>query len=93
VDNPQDAAVFLPRLLPGVEAVAKDVADPECRKVAERARDTLVRIGKESEVNGKQLTAPEKADIEVGRVRRSMRVRVGALWEEEYACMQRNAVL
>jgi elongation factor 3 len=45
VENPVDAAVFLPQLLPDLEKVSKDVSDPECRSVCERARATLERIG------------------------------------------------
>jgi elongation factor 3 len=45
VENPVDAAVFLPQLLPDLEKVSIDVSDPECRSVCERARATLERIG------------------------------------------------
>ena len=45
VDNPLDAAVFLPRLLPDLEKMAKEISDPEARSVAERARETLIRVG------------------------------------------------
>lgn len=48
VDNPMDAAVFLPRLLPGLKKVADEVADPECRKVATNAHNTLLRVGADS---------------------------------------------
>ena len=44
VDNPSDAAVFLPRLLPGLEKVSQEVPDPECRSVASKARDTLLKL-------------------------------------------------
>ena len=44
VDNPTDAAVFLPRLLPGLEKVSQEVPDPECRSVASKARDTLLKL-------------------------------------------------
>ena len=44
VENPNDAAVFLPRLLPGLEKVSQEVPDPECRTVAAKARDTLLKI-------------------------------------------------
>ena len=45
VDNPLDAAVFLPRLLPDLEKMAKEISDPEARSVAEKARETLIRVG------------------------------------------------
>jgi len=57
VDNPQDAAPFLPKLLPGLEKVANEVADPECRAVAARAHKELMRVGQE----GKAAPA-KKAD-------------------------------
>ena len=44
VENPNDAGVFLPRLLPGLEKVSQEVPDPECRSVAAKARDTLLKI-------------------------------------------------
>lgn len=49
VDNPMDAAVFLPRLLPGLRKVADEVADPECRHVARKAVETLVAVGADTE--------------------------------------------
>jgi len=45
VENPFDAEPFLPKLLPELEKVSNEVADPECRAVAKRAHDTLVRVG------------------------------------------------
>lgn len=47
VDNPLDAAPFLPQLLPGLEKVSNEVADPECRAVAARAAKELVRVANE----------------------------------------------
>mmetsp|Transcript_28813 Transcript_28813/g.85261 ORF Transcript_28813/g.85261 Transcript_28813/m.85261 type:complete len:1020 (-) Transcript_28813:814-3873(-) len=58
VENPADAAPFLPKLLPELEKVSNDVADPECRKVATSAHATLMRVGGEG-----KLTAPKKADV------------------------------
>ena len=53
VDNPLDAAVFLPRLLPDLEKMAKEISDPEARSVAEKARETLIRVG----ADGKEAAA------------------------------------
>lgn len=64
VENPHDAAPFLPKLLPELEKVSNEVADPECRKVAANAHATLLRVGGEG-----KLTAPKKADPEVVRSR------------------------
>lgn len=47
MDNPLDAAPFLPQLLPGLEKVSNEVADPECRSVAARAAKELVRVANE----------------------------------------------
>ncbi|KAG1675970.1 hypothetical protein FOA52_014214 [Chlamydomonas sp. UWO 241] len=60
VENPHDAAPFLPKLLPELEKVSDDVADPECRKVATGAKATLLRVGGEG-----KLSAPKKAELEV----------------------------
>mmetsp|Transcript_21751 Transcript_21751/g.37084 ORF Transcript_21751/g.37084 Transcript_21751/m.37084 type:complete len:1030 (-) Transcript_21751:648-3737(-) len=49
VNNPADATVFLPRLLPGVKIMAEDGADPELRQVAAMAHATLLRIEQEAE--------------------------------------------
>lgn len=51
VNNPADAAVFLPRLLPGLDAVRKEVSNPECREVADRAHATLLRVGAKGKVS------------------------------------------
>lgn len=60
VDNPLDAAVFLPRLLPGVETLHKEVADPECRAVAEKALATLASVSREG-----QEVAAKKVELSV----------------------------
>lgn len=44
-------AVFC-RLLPGVEDVAQNVADPECRSVASKAHATLLKVGADGKVTG-----------------------------------------
>jgi len=44
VDNPLDAAPFLPLLLPALENNAKSIADPEAREVTERAVAQLNRL-------------------------------------------------
>jgi hypothetical protein len=59
VDSPHDAAVFLPRLLPGLKNMSNETADPEARSVAERAHKTMVRIGAEGEVSAPQLATPQ----------------------------------
>ena len=44
VDNPVDAAPFLPLLLPALETNAESIADPEAREVTERAVAQLQRL-------------------------------------------------
>jgi elongation factor 3 len=44
VDNPLDAAPFLPLLLPALEQNAQSVADPEAREVTERAVAQMARL-------------------------------------------------
>lgn len=44
VDDPHLAAPFLPKLYPGLEKLADEVADPECRSVVERAHALLDKI-------------------------------------------------
>eukprot|EP00549_Striatella_unipunctata_P000256 CAMPEP_0118684600 /NCGR_PEP_ID=MMETSP0800-20121206/6744_1 /TAXON_ID=210618 ORGANISM="Striatella unipunctata, Strain CCMP2910" /NCGR_SAMPLE_ID=MMETSP0800 /ASSEMBLY_ACC=CAM_ASM_000638 /LENGTH=1039 /DNA_ID=CAMNT_0006581345 /DNA_START=62 /DNA_END=3181 /DNA_ORIENTATION=+ len=44
VDNPLDAAPFLPLLLPALETNAESIADPEARDVTQRAVEQLNRL-------------------------------------------------
>lgn len=47
VEVPTEAKVFLPRLLPELEKVSKEVADPECRNVVTRTMQLLQRLQEE----------------------------------------------
>jgi len=47
VDDPREAQLFLPKLLPGLKKAIDEVADPECREVATRAHATLLHAGGE----------------------------------------------
>jgi elongation factor 3 len=49
VDDPLDAAPFLPKLLPVLEKVADVISDPEARSVAERSLAQLKRLHNEVE--------------------------------------------
>jgi len=51
VELPEDAAPFLPKLLPELEKTKEEVADPECRQVAAKAYATLVRVSGEGKVS------------------------------------------
>lgn len=44
VDDPLDAAPFLPLLLPALETNAESISDPEAREVTQRAVDQLKRL-------------------------------------------------
>lgn len=68
VDNPADAAVFLPRLLPGLERVSQEVSDPECRSVATSALATLRRVGAEGEAQGQALQVLVQDQVAVSAV-------------------------
>lgn len=63
VDNPWDAIVFLPRLVPGVETVVKEVSDPECRTVAERALKTLQQVERDAQEQLEGRKAMDAEDI------------------------------
>ena len=63
VDNPWDAIVFLPRLHPGVETVVKEVSDPECRSVAERALATLKNVEKDAQEQLEGRKSVEAGDV------------------------------
>mmetsp|Transcript_15299 Transcript_15299/g.26489 ORF Transcript_15299/g.26489 Transcript_15299/m.26489 type:complete len:1035 (+) Transcript_15299:185-3289(+) len=60
VDLPWDAAPFLPKLIPELDKVKEEVADPECRKVATGAHATLLRVGGEG-----KATAPPRCTAEL----------------------------
>lgn len=44
VDDPRDAAPFLPTLLPGLVKLADELADPEARSVCERSVELMRRL-------------------------------------------------
>ena len=44
VDNPLDAASFLPLLLPALETNAESIADPEAREITQKAVAQLMRL-------------------------------------------------
>jgi len=50
VDDPIDAAPFLPTLLPDLEKTAESMSDPEARKVAENAVKQLTRLKNECDL-------------------------------------------
>lgn len=43
VENPDEAELFLPKLLPGIERIIEIAANPELRQVAEKAKKTLLK--------------------------------------------------
>ncbi|GAB9465141.1 Elongation factor 3 [Globisporangium polare] len=50
MDDPAEAQLFMPKLLPGLQKIIDTVADPECREVATRAHSTLFIAGGSVEV-------------------------------------------
>jgi elongation factor 3 len=69
VDDPSDAAVFLPRLLPGLDHVRNEVANPECREVANRAHATLLRVGAQGKIS---VPTEEEVAAEAKAVRKAL---------------------
>jgi len=63
VDDPIDAAPFLPTLLPDLEKAADAMADPEARKVAERATAQLKRLKGECDAALKGAKFAEVAEV------------------------------
>lgn len=51
LEDPAEAQLFMPKLLPGLQKVVDATADPECREVAARAHKTLFRAGGEVEIS------------------------------------------
>lgn len=54
VEDPLEASVFLPRLLPELEKAGNEVADPECRNVISKAQALLVALQKECDKHAAQ---------------------------------------
>lgn len=65
VEVPWDAAPFLPKLIPELEKVKEEVADPECRKVAANAYATLMRVGGEGKATAPKPTENAAAAKEI----------------------------
>lgn len=55
MDDPAEAQLFMPKLLPGLQKIIDTVADPECREVATRAHSTLFVAGGSVEVSEEDL--------------------------------------
>lgn len=78
-----DAAVFLPRLKPGVEQVAKDVSDPECRSVATAAVATLNKVEAEALEKEKSLKLLVQVCVSLMLGHQSAHSFVSAMWAHE----------
>lgn len=63
VAEPEFAAPLLPLLLPGLDKLAQEVSDPDCRNVAERAHTVLLKAAGETEesMKGRAFTNTPKA--------------------------------
>lgn len=62
VMHPSDARPFLPVLIPALDTVAAQAADPELREVAGRARDALTKIKEADEENAATAGVAAHAD-------------------------------
>ena len=54
VYNPNDATVFLPRLLPALEKATQTIPDPEARAIVEEAHQAMIKLGADGEANPPQ---------------------------------------
>ena len=63
VDDPNDAAPFLPTLMPALAFAADAMSDPEARAVAERASFQLSRLNTECEKNKAFLKKAEESVV------------------------------
>ena len=60
VEDPSEAAPFIPTLLPSLEKAAEEVSDPECREVCQKACEQLRRIDAHYQKTGDLKAKPEK---------------------------------
>ena len=79
VEDPTAAAPFLPKLLPGLEKLAAEVADPECRTVCGKAQVTLLHAA-----GGKEAAEVKRADE--GAVLSLLKEAVAGKTEVDEAC-------
>jgi elongation factor 3 len=68
VDNPVDAAPFLPLLLPALETNASSIPDPEARGVTEKAVEQLMRLKELSDKAVSTRGDTSKLEAEFGKV-------------------------
>jgi elongation factor 3 len=61
VADPKHAAPLVPLLLPGLEKLAAEVSDPECRQVAERAHATILKAAGVKDSSGAAATSQAAA--------------------------------
>merc|ERR1719235_2715630 len=67
VEDPSEAAPFIPTLLPALEKAAEEVSDPECREVCQKACEQLRRIDAHYQKTGDLKAKPEKVKALVGQ--------------------------
>jgi elongation factor 3 len=68
VDNPVDAAPFLPLLLPALETNASSIPDPEARGITEKAVEQLMRLKELSDNATSTRGDTSKLSAEFGKV-------------------------
>eukprot|EP00854_Cymbomonas_tetramitiformis_P018033 gene18033-21477_t len=88
VEDPTDAEPFLPKLLPGVKHALDEVADPECRQVANRAFKTLVHAA--GEEAAKALDSG-KAEVNVlNKLQAEVKDQLSGVLSETSACSKED---
>ncbi|EPZ31034.1 Elongation factor 3-like protein [Rozella allomycis CSF55] len=60
VTNPEDAQHFLPKLMPGLNAIIENASNPELREVATKAKNVLIEVGAEGNEFVRDEAAIEK---------------------------------
>eukprot|EP00898_Chlorokybus_atmophyticus_P003897 jgi/Chlat1/4508/Chrsp29S04441 len=81
VDDPTDATVFLPKLLPDMERAKNEISDPEARTVAARAHATLVRV--QEEAKAKEVAEIKKVDKKA--MLAAFKENLSGNWKDDFA--------
>merc|ERR1712022_53834 len=72
VNDPADAAPFAPKLLPNLDRARTEQPDPECRQVADRAHETLLKAA-----GGENYVAPAAIMADVAKMTKGMEKELG----------------
>jgi elongation factor 3 len=72
VNDPADAAPFAPKLLPNLDRARTEQPDPECRQVADRAHETLLKAA-----GGENYVAPAAIMADVAKMTKRLSEELG----------------